>query len=157
MNSHLPSQPFKLRRATDEDVPAIAELYFASYRLLTFLPMLHTIESYRWFVANVMLKECAVTVTEEDTGIVSFLALQGEEVRQLYTRPDRIGRGAGTQLIETAKSSGVAALELWCFQANTRARRFYEARGFHAIRSTDGADNEERTADVRYRWELPSN
>jgi GNAT superfamily N-acetyltransferase len=76
---------------------------------------------------------------------------------QLYTRPDRIGRGAGTQLIEAAKSSGVAALELWCFQANARARRFYEARGFRAIRFTDGADNEERMPDVRYRWERASN
>jgi GNAT superfamily N-acetyltransferase len=157
MNSALPSKPFKLRRATDADAEAIAELFAASYRLLTFLPMLHTIEGYRWFVASVMLKECAVTVAEDNTGIISFIALQGEEVRQLYTRPDRIGRGAGTQLIEAAKSSSVAALELWCFQANTRARRFYEARGFRAIRFTDGADNEERTPDVRYRWERAAN
>jgi GNAT superfamily N-acetyltransferase len=141
----------------DGDAGAIADLFRASYRLQTLLPMLHTIEQYRWFVANVMLKECAVTVAEDDTGIISFLAQQGEEVRQLYTRPDRIGRGAGTQLIEAAKSSGVAALELWCFQANTRARRFYEASGFRAIRFTDGADNEERMPDVRYRWERASN
>src|SRR5713101_4281070 len=146
-------KPITLRRATDRDADAIAEVFAASFRLLTFLPMLHTIEGYRRFVGNVMLKEYAVTVVEDDTGIISFLARQGEEVRQLYTRPDRIGRGAGTQLIEAAKSSGVAALELWCFQANARARRFYEARGFHAIRFTDGADNEERTPDVRYRWE----
>jgi len=55
-------------------------------------------------------------------------------------------------LIEAAKASGVLALELWCFQANAYARRFYEARGFHVIRFTDGAHNEERTPDVRYRW-----
>jgi GNAT superfamily N-acetyltransferase len=114
--------------------------------------MVHSIENRR-FVAGVLLKECVVTVVEDDTGIISFLALRGEEVRQFYTRPDRIGRGAGTQLIEAAKSSGVAALELWCFQANARARRFYETRGFRAIRFTGGADNEERMPDVRYRWE----
>ena len=51
------------------------------------------------------------------------------------------------------KPAGIGALELWCFQANERARRFYEARGFHAIRFTDGAENKERTPDVRYRWE----
>jgi hypothetical protein len=34
--------------------------------------------------------------------------------------------GAGTQLIDAAKASGIGALELWCFQANERARRFYE-------------------------------
>ena len=43
---------------------------------------------------------------------ISFLALRGEEVRLLYTRPDRIGRGAGTRLVEAAKSSGVEELEL---------------------------------------------
>jgi len=145
--------PFRLRHATDQDADAIAELFFASYRLLTFLPMLHPIEGYRRFVAGVLLKECVVTVIEDDTGIISFLALHGEEIRQLYTRPDRFGRGAGTELIEAVKSSGVAVLELWCFQANARARRFYEARGFRAIRFTDGADNEERVPDVRYRWD----
>ncbi|MBV9967470.1 MAG: GNAT family N-acetyltransferase, partial [Alphaproteobacteria bacterium] len=113
--------PFRLRDATAQDANAIAEVYYASFRLLTFLPMLHTLESYRWYVAKRMLKEWAVTVAEDDSGIVSFLGLRGEEVGHFYTRPDRIGQGAGTQLIEAAKSSGVAAFELWCFQANTRA------------------------------------
>ena len=145
--------PFRLRHATDQDADAIAELFFASYRLLTFLPMFHPIEGYRRFVAGVLLKECVVTVIEDDTGIISFLALQGEEIRQLYTRPDRFGRGAGTELIEAVKSSGVAVLELWCFQANARARRFYKARGLRAIGFPDGADNEEWVPDVRYRWD----
>jgi hypothetical protein len=61
--------------------------------------------------------------------------------------------GAGTQLINAAKASGIGTLELWCFEANERARHFYEARGFLAIRFTDGAHNEERTPDIRYRWE----
>ena len=145
--------PFKLRQATNRDAEAVADLYCASFRLLTFLPVLLSIEGYRRFVAGIMLKECVVTVVEDDTGIISFLALQGDEVPELYTRPDRIGRGAGTQLIEAAKCGGVAALELWCFQANTRARRFYEARDFRAIRFTDGELNDERMPDVRYRWE----
>ena len=144
---------FTLRRAAASDADEIANVYYASFRLLSFLPMLHTIEEYRWFVSDVTLKECEVTVAEEKSGIVAFLARRGEEVRLLYTRPDRIGMGAGTQLIDAAKASGIGALELWCFQANERARRFYEARGFHAIRFTDGGDNEERMPDVRYRWE----
>src|SRR5436190_4708317 len=107
------AMPFRLRAATEADADAIAAVNFGSFRLLTFLPMLHTAEGYRRFIADVILKECAVTVAEDDTGIVSFLALRGEEVRLLYTRPDRIGRGAGTQLVEAAKESGVASLELW--------------------------------------------
>ena len=100
-----------------------------------------------------ILKQCEVTVAEDKSGIVAFLARQGEEIRLLYTRPDRIGMGAGTQLIDAAKATGIGALELWCFQANERARGFYEARGFHAIRFTDGVQNEERMPDIRYRWE----
>jgi GNAT superfamily N-acetyltransferase len=143
---------FTLRRATARDADAIANVYSASFRLLTFVPMLHTVEGYRWFIANVILNECEVTVAEDESGIVAFLARRGEEVRLLYTRPNRIGIGAGTQLIDAAKA-GIGALELWCFQANDRARRFYEARGFHATEFTDGAQNEERMPDIRYRWE----
>ena len=149
----MPNMPFTLRGATASDADAIAAVYCASFRLLTFLPMLHTEVEYRSFIANVIFRDCEVTVAEDNSGIVSFLARQGEEVRLLYTRPDRIGLGAGTQLIEAAKRSRVGALELWCFQANARARRFYEARGFRAIRFTDGAGNEEKTPDIRYRWE----
>jgi putative acetyltransferase len=144
---------FTLRRATACDADAIVNVHWASFRLLTFLPMLHTIEENRRFIANVILKECMVTVAEDESGIVAFLALRGEEVRLFYTRPDRIGMGAGSQLIDAVKASGVGGLELWCFQANERARRFYEQRGFRPIRFTEGAENEEKTPDVRYRWE----
>ena len=44
---------------------------------------------------------------------------------------------------EISRRSGVA----------TSALRFYEARGFRAICFTDGADNEEKMPDVRYRWQ----
>ena len=151
----LTTMRFILSRATASDADPIASVYSASFRLLTFLPMLHTIEEYRSFITNVILKECEVTVAEDETGIVAFLARQGEEIRLLYTRPDRIGMGAGTQLIDAVKATaGIGALELWCFQANQRARRFYEARGFRAIRFTNGAENEERMPDIRYRWEF---
>ena len=49
---------FTLRRAAASDADEIANVYYASFRLLTFLPMFHTIEEYRWFVSNVTLKEC---------------------------------------------------------------------------------------------------
>ena len=144
---------FRCRPATAEDADAIAAVFSTSYRLLTFLPPVRTDDERRRFIETVILKTCKVIVAEDETGIVSFLALNGQVVRLFYTRPDRIGRGAGSLLLDAAKNSGVEALELWCFQANERARRFYEARGFRAMRFTDGADNEERTPDVFYRWQ----
>ncbi|MDP9464580.1 MAG: GNAT family N-acetyltransferase, partial [Actinomycetota bacterium] len=41
-------------------------------------------------------------------------------------------------------------LQLWTFESNDRARRFYERHGFTAVEFTDGAGNEERWPDVRY-------
>jgi GNAT superfamily N-acetyltransferase len=109
--------PLRIRRATVKDADAIAAVFSSSYRLLTFLPSLHTPAEDRRFIENVILMQSEVLLAEDASGIVSFLALQGEELRLLYTRPDRIGEGAGTRLIEAAMASGVAALELWCFQA----------------------------------------
>ena len=65
------------------------------FRLLTILSILHTIDEYRRFIANVISKECEVTVAEDESGIVGFLALKREETRLLFTRPDRIAMGAG--------------------------------------------------------------
>jgi len=144
---------FRCRQATFDDAGGVATVFSLSSRLLTFLPMLHTVEEDRRFIENVILKECEVIVAEGDPGIVSFLALNGEEIRLLYSHPDFIGSGAGSLLLDAVKKSSVVALELWCFQANARARRFYEDRGFRAVRFTDGRDNEEKVPDVRYRWE----
>lgn len=151
----MPSSEFTTRRAVAADADAIARVFSPSFRLLTFLPKLHTIEEDRRFIANVILRECEVTVAEHRNAIVSFLARDNEEVRLLHTHPDFVGRGAGALLLESAKNTGVAALELWCFQANVGARRFYERHGFRAIAFTDGEGNEEKTPDVRYRWQRP--
>ena len=144
---------FRCRQATLDDAGAIAAVFSSSVQLLTFLPVLHTVEEDLQFIENVILKECEVIVAEGDAGIVSFLARHGEEIRLLYSHPDAIGSGAASELFDAVKKSGVVALELWCFQANERARRFYEERGFRAVRFTDGRDNEEKVPDVRYRWE----
>ncbi len=141
-----------IRQAGPADAEAIAAVFSPSLRLLAFLPPLHTVAEDRWFIENVILKECSVTVAELEGRIVSFLARDGREIRLLHTDPAHIGRGAGSMLVDAAKESGEEVLELWCFQANEGARRFYERHGFSAIRFTDGAQNEEKLPDVRYRW-----
>jgi GNAT superfamily N-acetyltransferase len=72
-------------------------------------------------------------------------------VQQLYILPGYQGLGIGSALLEKAIELAPDGLELWAFQQNERARGFYERRGFVAVEFTDGANNEERTPDVRYR------
>ena len=72
-------------------------------------------------------------------------------IDQLYVLPDAQGHGVGSDLLEIAQGA-FPLLNLWTFQRNLRARRFYEANGFVAVRETDGATNEEKEPDVLYRW-----
>jgi GNAT superfamily N-acetyltransferase len=141
-----------LRRADADDAEAIAAVFSPSRRLLTFAPELHTVEEDRRFIADIVMTECDVTLGEIGGVVVAFMARDKVEIRHLFVHPDFIRRGLGSALLDhTMKSEAV--LELWCFCANTQARRFYEKRGFRPIQWTDGKRNEEQLPDVRYRWE----
>jgi GNAT superfamily N-acetyltransferase len=139
-----------IRRAGPGDVDAIAELFERSFGTLSFLPALHTHEEHlRWFARRVNEKEVWVY---DDGEIRGFAAIDAEELDDLYIDPPSIGRGIGSALLDHAKQRRPDGFTLWCFQANERARRFYEKHGFEAIELTDGARNEERTPDVKYAW-----
>ena len=76
----LPGLDLKIRTASESDADAIARVFSPSFRLLTFLPELHTVAEDRWFIANVILKECEVTLAEHDGSVVSFLARPAEKL-----------------------------------------------------------------------------
>jgi ribosomal protein S18 acetylase RimI-like enzyme len=61
-----------------------------------------------------------------------------------------MGRDLGNQLMEVVRQRQPGELQLWTFQTNGAARRFYERHGFEAVELTDGAGNEEHWPDVRY-------
>jgi len=149
---------YALRPAGTDDAAAIAAVFSASYRTLRFMPELYSLADDRRFIANVILKECTVTVavSTSDDRIAGFLARRDAEIRLLFTAPEQFGRGVGGLLLDSAKRCGLPALELWCFQANQRGRRFYEARGFRAVAFTDGVRNEEKLPAMRDRWEAGS-
>ncbi len=143
------------RDARPDDHDVIGALFSASLASMDFVPRRYTEAEEHWFIGNVILPQCAVTVAVLRDLVVSFVARDGAELRLLHTRPDQVGRGAGSMLLR--REQNVAQIEnrglyLWCFQANRRAREFYERHGFHAAEFSDGSRNEERLPDVRYVW-----
>ena len=134
------------------DMPAVAVLHRLTMRAsLPFLPDLHTPEQDVTFFRDRLLPANEVWVADQDGDLIAYAARETGWLNQLYVHPDHQGRGLGDALLAQAKQ-GVDALQLWAFQQNTRARRFYEARGFLLAELTDGAANAEKTPDARYIW-----
>jgi len=146
---------FNIRRLQPVDADRVAHVLRISFDdRLPWLAGLHTPEEDRNFVTDHLFQTCALWGVE-DGGIFGFIAFKPGWVEQLYILPDRQGRGAGRALLAVAKEASTK-LDLWTFQRNMGARRFYEREGFVAIEETDGQGNAEREPDVLYRWQTNS-
>jgi ribosomal protein S18 acetylase RimI-like enzyme len=141
----------EVRLAAPEEADAVADVFTASFRTLTFLPMLHSDEEMRGFVRG-LVEASEVWIAEDEGRIVGMAALSAAMLDQLYVHPDAQGRGAGSALLDRAKERRPDGFTLWVFQQNEAARRFYERRGFRLVRLTDGSGNEEKTPDALYEW-----
>ena len=115
------------------------------------LPVHSEQEDRQWFATEVLPK-LEVWVAEADGAPVGVMVLGPGWVNHLYVLREWTGRAIGTRLLELAKARQPEALELWTFQSNRGAQRFYERHGFVPVEETDGSGNEERAPDVRYRW-----
>lgn len=138
--------------ARAEHVPAIAAIHAAARRqAMPYLPELHTeCETHDWLARLIGSRTLWVGCRE---GVaVGYMRLHGGELHDLYVHPDWQGRGVGSALLDEAKRRSPRRLALWTFQQNAMARRFYDTRGFRAVRFTDG-ENEERVPDVQYVWD----
>jgi putative acetyltransferase len=142
----------KLRNAEPSDLHAIAGLFRVTRKTsLPFLPQLHTRQEDVEFFRKVIFPGFDLTVAEQDGLIAGYSAVSPGWLEQLYVLPQFQGSGIGAHLLARAKT-GQASFQLWAFQRNLNARRFYEKRGLRLVRLTNGADNEEREPDALYEW-----
>ncbi len=141
-----------LRRLTFADMAAAAAVHRASFdHALPKLAGLHTPDEDREFYRTQMFPACQIWGAEKQSKLVGIIAFREDWIDQLYVLPNAQGRGVGSDLLEIAQDA-FPVLNLWTFQCNARARRFYELNGFVAVRETDGTGNEEKEPDVLYRW-----
>lgn len=148
----VPTSEIELRRATDGDAAAIADVYLASFHATYDFPLAHTDEQVRAWIAGYLVPRTETWVADEAGRIVAMMAIEDGSLDQLYVASDSQGRGIGSRLVELAKARRPEGLELYTFQVNERARRFYEHHGFLVALLGDGSGNEEGQPDVLYRW-----
>jgi GNAT superfamily N-acetyltransferase len=149
-----------LRPATIEDAARVAEVLLSSRK--AFLPYAcsaHTDAEVHQWVREALIPSGSVTVACVDTSIVGVLATARESgaswINQLYLTPSHVGQGIGARLLGQALRSLPLPVRLYTFQANERARSFYERHGFKAVAFTDGGANEEHCPDVLYELASP--
>lgn len=147
----MPEPLISLRSAASADIEPVADIFTRARNTLNFLPGLHSVEEDLDFVRDVLFGQCRIRVAEREGAVVGFVAVNNGWIAQLHTDPDHFNIGIGTALVRDTQRR-FERLQLWCFQANDRARAFYEKHGFKPAEFTDGANNQEKLPDVRYRW-----
>jgi GNAT superfamily N-acetyltransferase len=148
-----------LRAATAEDAPHVAAVLLSSRQaFLPYAPLSHTDAEVHQWVRETLIPSGGVTVACAGAAVVGVLATARVSkvswIDQLYIAPSHVGQGIGSRLLAHALASLPLPVRLYTFQANVRARSFYERHGFRATAFSDGSSNEERCPDVLYELTL---
>src|SRR6266545_7975485 len=139
-----------IRRATPEDAGAVSSVFAAARDEMAYLPRIDA--EHRAVLGGWFIDRGPIWLAEEDGHVVGFSGIKDEEPTHLYVDPAAQNGGIGSALMEHAKAVSPTRLELWVFQKNEGARRFYERHGFRLVELTDGAGNMEKEPDARYEW-----
>lgn len=139
-----------IRRATEEDAAAVSRVFVAVRDEMTYLPRIP--DEHRPLLGGWFIDRDEMWVSEEEGEILGFVSLNADEVTHINVAPGAQNRGVGTALMKHVKNLRPERLELWVFQKNGGARRFYERHGFRLVKLTDGVENMEKEPDALYEW-----
>ena len=150
LRASQPGTPI-IRRARVADAAGCARVYLRSKAFaLAEVPEPHSEAEISAWIGEIAIPDMQVWVADLDGVVVGQIMLAPGWLQHLYVDPAWMGRGLGDQLMAVARQQQPDGLQLWAFQSNAAARRFYERHGFVAVEFTDGHRNEERWPDVRY-------
>ncbi len=141
-----------IRRLSVDDMDAVAGIYRQSFdERLPWLSGIRMREEDRLFFRETVFPQCDLWGAIENGRIVGFAALRQGWIDHLYVLPEYQSRGVGSALLSHCQAQA-AELQLWTFQQNCGANRFYESHGFERVRTTENTGNGEKEPDALYRW-----
>ncbi len=138
-------------RANCADGAGVATVYLTATAKLGFLPRRHDGWDM-WHHFSTLPARQETWIVRADGRVAAFLATSPDWVDHLYVHPTAQNRGLGSALLTQAKHILREGFQLWTFQQNTDAQRFYERHGLMIAERTDGRRNEEGLPDIRYVW-----
>jgi ribosomal protein S18 acetylase RimI-like enzyme len=143
-----------LRRAEAVEAESAADLMWRvrEQSLGAIPPSVHPLDDMRRWMRDIVFASFDVWVADAGDEIVGLMVLgRPDWIEHLYIDNRFTGAGLGSRLVALAKQELPEGIQLWTFQSNVGARRFYERHGFVPVQWTDG-DNEEGAPDVRFEW-----
>lgn len=140
----------RLREARPTDAGAVGAILSEFVDTTDWMPRIHT-RAEDLAHAGALIERGWVTVAEKQGEVVGFAAKDGCDLDALFVRADARGAGVGSRFIQEFKQK-MDVIDVWTFEANTAARRFYRRHGFMEVTRTDGARNDEKLPDIRYIW-----
>ncbi len=139
-----------LRPARPTDAGAVGDILSEFIDTTDWMPRIHT-RAEDLAHAGALIQRGWVTVAERDGEVVGFAAADGTDLDALYVSRTARDQGIGSNFIQYFKNA-LQQIELWTFQKNVDAQRFYKRHGFVEVTRTDGARNDEKLPDIRYVW-----
>ncbi|MER7501107.1 GNAT family N-acetyltransferase [Nonomuraea pusilla] len=170
----------RIREATVADARAVAAVHVRSWQAayqglvpqdyLDGLDPARRLPGWERLLAETAWPGKGVLVAEAEGDVVGFAGLTPTrdhdedpasvgEITTIYLTPEAWGRGIGKGLMNVALGAlaraGCREATLWVLDTNVRARRFYEATGWHS----DGATKQDAMrgftlTEIRYRHPL---
>lgn len=142
-----PTGTWTLRLATEQDVPAITEIFNQGIedRMATFEENPHTVEErLRWFLGHGPREP--IVVAETEGAVTGWASLSQYSPRACYDRVEELSiyvrrqwraRGVGgalmDRLLEEGAKQGVHKVVLHVFPFNTNAIALYRKKGFRKV------------------------
>ena len=141
-----------VRPVRTQDIAACAKIVNAWIDETDWMPRIHTPEDVLKHYKTVVYHNAKILVVASSDSVMGFIALgRDHSATALYVDERYRNQGIGHLLVEKAKSEFPDFIQLWTFQQNISAQRFYIREGFQIIHKTDG-DNDEALPDYLLEW-----
>jgi putative acetyltransferase len=121
-----------IRKREEKDTDEIMNVWYQASSLAHPFLEADYVEKAKKDLRDVYIPNTETWVYEENSSVIGFISMIGNEIGGLFVLPNKHFKGIGTRLVDFIKELHVE-LEVEVFERNAIGRAFYEKYGFLQI------------------------